>query len=124
MSGQRVLVHICCGPCALYPVQDLRDQGYEVVGLFYNPNIHPLQEYLRRRQGAKEVAQRLDLKMIWKDEEYDPGLFMRHIAFREASRCRLCYQMRLERTMGIAERDDSIFFRPPCCIAFTKSMRR
>ncbi|MFO7877916.1 MAG: epoxyqueuosine reductase QueH [Desulfovermiculus sp.] len=104
MPDQAVLLHICCGPCAIYPVQDLRAQGFSVVGLFYNPNIHPLQEYLRRRQGAKEVARRLDLKMIWKDEEYEPGRFLRHIAFREASRCYLCAQMRLERTMSIAER--------------------
>lgn len=110
MSGQRVILHICCGPCAIYPVQDLRGQGYEVVGLFYNPNIHPLQEYLRRRQGAMEVARRLDLKMIWKDDEYDPGLFLRHIAFREASRCHLCYQLRLDRTMSIAGRGNFDFF--------------
>ncbi len=110
MSAPRVLVHICCGPCALYPVQDLRKQGYEVVGLFYNPNIHPLQEYMRRRQGAQEVARGLDLKMIYKDEEYDPVTYMRHIAFREANRCLLCYQLRLQRTMSIAERGKFDFF--------------
>jgi hypothetical protein len=104
MAFPRVLLHICCGPCALYPVQDLRAAGYEVVGLFYNPNIHPLQEYLRRREGAAQAAEHLDLKMIWKDDEYDPGRFMRQVVFRELKRCFFCYQMRLERTMSIAER--------------------
>lgn len=110
MGGKRVLLHICCGPCSLYPVQDLRKQGYDVVGLFYNPNIHPLQEYLRRRQGALEAADHLGLKMIWKDNEYNPGEFLRQIAFREPRRCFFCYQMRLERTMSIARRGNFDFF--------------
>ncbi len=110
MSKKRVLLHICCGPCSLYPVQDLRRQGYEVVGIFYNPNIHPLQEYLRRRHGALEAADHLGLKMIWKDDEYDPGTYLRQVAFREPKRCFLCYQMRLERTMSIAGRGNFDFF--------------
>ena len=104
MSAKRLLLHICCGPCAIYPVQTLRAQGFEVVGLFYNPNIHPLQEYLRRRQGLEQTAEHLGLRVICKDEEYDPAAYMRHIVFRENNRCLLCYHLRLERTMSMARR--------------------
>ena len=35
----RLLLHICCGPCAVYPVKELRSGGVEVTGFFYNHNI-------------------------------------------------------------------------------------
>ena len=101
---KRVLLHICCGPCAITPVRDLQEEGVEVVGFYFNPNIHPLQEYLRRRDGAMEAADRLGIKLICKDEEHDPGEYLRAVAFRENNRCFLCYSMRLERTRSIARR--------------------
>ncbi len=100
----KILLHICCGPCAIFPLRALRDQGHDLTGLFYNPNIHPLQEYLRRRDGVRETAERFGLKMIFLDQEYDPQVYMRQVAFRENSRCLLCYQLRLERTLSIAKR--------------------
>jgi len=100
----KILLHVCCGPCALYPVRTLREAGFEVTGLFYNPNIHPLMEYKRRRDALREVAERLDLPVIYKDEEYDPARYFREVAFREANRCFHCYSLRLERTASIARR--------------------
>jgi len=40
MKKQRMLVHICCAPDALY-VMELLHKDYDVSGFFYNPNIHP-----------------------------------------------------------------------------------
>lgn len=100
----KVLVHLCCGPCAIAPVQALHDAGMDVVGLYYNPNIHPLQEYLRRREGVADVAHHLGFPVIYKDDEYDPALFFRAVSFRETQRCVPCYSLRLERTLSIARR--------------------
>jgi len=100
----RILLHICCGPCAIAPILRLQEQGHEVTGLFYNPNIHPLQEYLRRRQALEQAARRLGVKVIWLDKEYDPQRWFREVTLREASRCRLCYALRLEKTWRIASR--------------------
>jgi predicted adenine nucleotide alpha hydrolase (AANH) superfamily ATPase len=100
----KILVHMCCGPCAITPVRSLLDAGAEVTGLYYNPNIHPLQEYLRRREGVAQVAERLGVKVIFKDDEYDPQAWFRAVTFREPNRCTLCYVMRLERTVSIARR--------------------
>ncbi len=110
MSKGKILLHICCGPCAIYPVQELRHQGFEVVGLYYNPNIHPLQEYLRRRQGVMQVAEHLQMRVIFKDDEYDPSTYLRKIVFRENHRCFLCVHLRLERAFSIAKRGDFGFF--------------
>lgn len=55
----RVLVHMCCGPCSITVLQGLLDAGHAPDGLFFNPNIQPLAEYMRRREGARLVAERL-----------------------------------------------------------------
>lgn len=100
----RILVHICCGPCALYTVKTLKDEGFDVTGLYYNPNIHPLQEYVRRREALEEVAAALDFPVIYKDNEYHPQEYFRRVAYRESNRCFHCYSLRLERARSIAKR--------------------
>lgn len=106
----RILLHICCGSCALYPVKELQGQGLDVMGLFYNPNIHPLQEYLRRRQTVEQAAEYLGIKVIYLDQEYDPVHYLRQVVFRESNRCFICYQMRLQRTLQLARRGKFDYF--------------
>ena len=50
----KLLLHICCGPCSLYVIDDLkvRYPEAEITGYFYNPNIHPYDELIRRKAGA------------------------------------------------------------------------
>jgi epoxyqueuosine reductase len=110
MNRVRILLHVCCGPCALTPVARLRAQGLEVTALFYNPNIHPLTEYLRRREGLEQVAARMDLPVIFKDDEYDPRTFLRMVAHQEENRCPSCYHLRLERTLAVARSGDFDLF--------------
>ncbi len=107
---QKILLHICCGPCAIYPVSYLKDQKMEIMGLFLNPNIHPLQEYLKRRQALQQVSTIMDFRVLYKDEEYQPFSYFRQISFRENNRCFYCYQMRLERTISIALRGRFDYF--------------
>ena len=63
----KILVHICCGPCSITVLQAFQERGVEVTGLFVNPNIQPLSEYLKRREGAERVASRLGVKLIMAD---------------------------------------------------------
>jgi len=100
----RILLHICCAPCAVYSVQALRAEGFEVTGLFFNPNIHPTAEYVRRRDTLRRFEQDLGIKVIYKDTEYDPSLYFREVTFREANRCFHCYRLRLEKSLFIARR--------------------
>lgn len=100
----KILVHLCCGPCAITPIQTLLEAGFKVTGFFYNPNIHPLQEYLRRRDSVALMAEKLQIPVIYKDDEYAPKDYFRAIVFREANRCQICYTLRLERTLSIARR--------------------
>jgi epoxyqueuosine reductase len=110
MIGDRILLHACCGPCALTPVPSLRALGLEITVLFYNPNIHPLTEYLRRREGMEQVAARMELAVIFKDDEYDPRTYLRQTAHQEEDRCVHCYRLRLKRTLDIARSGGFAFF--------------
>jgi len=109
-GAKRILLHMCCGPCSISVVRALLGEGYAVTGFFYNPNIHPLVEYLKRREGAARTADRLGIPVIFKDDEYDPAVYLRETAFREANRCFHCYRLRLERTLSIARRGRFDFF--------------
>jgi hypothetical protein len=90
----KILLHICCAPCAIYPHEVLTEAGHEVQGFFFNPNIHPYQEFARRAAALTEYAEKTGLAVIW-DETYDLEGFLRLVVFREAERCRFCYQLRL-----------------------------
>ena len=98
----KVLMHACCGPCASYSVEALREAGHEVYGYFYNPNIHPSQEYRRRWESFKQLAEAVELPIL-EPGDYDYQEWLRRAAWREQVRCPLCYQMRLEQTARIAK---------------------
>ncbi|MCX5869190.1 MAG: epoxyqueuosine reductase QueH [Deltaproteobacteria bacterium] len=90
-----IFLHICCGPCTIYPLTQLRAQGMEVYGYFYNPNIHPYREFKQRIQGVQQLAETTHLEV---DIETRYGLteYLRKVVFHEKERCPLCYAMRLE----------------------------
>jgi predicted adenine nucleotide alpha hydrolase (AANH) superfamily ATPase len=97
----KILLHICCGPCAIYPVEVLGAAGHHVEGYFDNPNIHPHQEFLRRVAALEDYAAQVGLPVIW-NKDYDIEEFFRLVAFREQERCRFCYQLRLRRAARAA----------------------
>jgi epoxyqueuosine reductase len=92
-----LLLHICCAPCAIYPVRVLRERNVPVTGYFYNPNIHPYTEFARRRQTLAGYSRAIGLPVIW-PEGCDMETFLRNVAFRETERCRYCYYDRLRAT--------------------------
>ncbi len=100
----KVLLHICCANCAIYPLQRLGERGDELVGFFFNPNIHPYQEYQKRLESLKQYAERVGLKMIYRDE-YLLEEFLRNVSHREKERCRYCYSIRLEATAQEAKKN-------------------
>ncbi len=97
----KVLLHICCAPCAIVPLFALREEGMEVMGFFYRHNIHPYTEMLKRQEALEQWAPGVDLKVIWQ-EGYDLEGFIRRVAFREAQRCKICYHHRIEATARLA----------------------
>jgi predicted adenine nucleotide alpha hydrolase (AANH) superfamily ATPase len=91
----KILLHICCGPCGLYPLHVLREAGHDVTGFFYNPNIHPYQEYARRLSAARDMAEQEAMPLIVRDD-YDLEGFLSAVASAPDTRCSHCYGSRLE----------------------------
>ena len=99
----KLLLHICCGPCAIFPVNLLRSEGADVMGFFYKHNIHPFTEMQRRKEALESYADHVGLRVIYQ-EEYDLEGFLRSVVFREANRCSYCYHDRLRCTALLAKR--------------------
>lgn len=96
----RVLLHMCCGPCATSSIEELLIEGFEVVGFYYNPNIHPVDEYEIRKKTAEKVCLEMGIDLI-------AGFYDRQIWFEEVrglqnipeggERCKKCFDLRLSK---------------------------
>lgn len=99
----RLLLHICCAPCSIVCIDRLREEGHELRGFWYNPNVHPWTENQKRREAVETYSEHAGLPMIWRNE-YRLQEFLRMVVFREAERCRLCIRMRLGAAANVAKR--------------------
>ena len=94
---EKTLLHCCCAPCSVSCIQTLRAEGIEPVGLWYNPNIHPYQEYRARRDTLMAYAPTIGMELIVL-EEYGLRDFVRAVSDDIDHRCGKCYEMRLFET--------------------------
>ena len=96
----KLLLHMCCAPCSVYPLEVLRGEGMEPEGFFYNPNIHPAEEHARRMENVKIFSELKGLKVNY-FEDFDQARW-EGFDGPEASRCAMCYDLRLERAAAFA----------------------
>lgn len=92
-----ILVHTCCAPCAAYCFEKLAQDGYEVTGYFYNPNIQPEPEYEKRKNELEKLSHKVVI------EETPPQTWFDAVKGLEyekegGKRCEICFLMRLEKT--------------------------
>lgn len=97
----KIVLHVCCGPCSVYPLDFLRNHDHEVAGYFYNPNIHPYREFKRRIGALMQFAEQKDFP-VTVDRNYGLTEYLRQVVFNENRRCAICYDMRLEQTAKYA----------------------
>ncbi len=98
----KVLLHICCANCALYPLQALKKKGAEVRGLWFNPNIHPYTEYQLRLQTLRQLQELWELDIVYRDL-YGLEEFVRAVVYDEKNRCEFCYSWRLREAARVAK---------------------
>ena len=97
----KIALHICCGVCSTGVAERLTSEGHEIFGLFYNPNIQPLEEYERRLKVAHKVSKKLNFPLeAW---PYNPKEWLTETASLEnepegGRRCAVCFRFRLQKT--------------------------
>lgn len=106
---KRILIHICCAPCASYSFEKLILDGYNPVGFFYNPNIFPLEEYNRRRDELFKFFNIKKYELII--EEAPSAVWFEAVKGLEqekegGKRCEVCFKLRLEQTAIFAKKNN------------------
>lgn len=106
MTGSRpkLLLHVCCGPCATAVIERLA-HDYQATLYWFNPNIQPAEEYHRRLEATRKLTADLGLRLLV--EEGGEGQFAEVTQGLEdlpegGERCRRCYELRLRHAMQYA----------------------
>lgn len=98
---QKLLLHSCCAPCSGEVMEALKASNIDFTIYFYNPNIHPVQEYEIRKEENIRYARQHDIPFV--DADYDKDQWFDRVKGLEmeperGARCTACFDMRFERT--------------------------
>ncbi|MDD5252008.1 MAG: epoxyqueuosine reductase QueH [Patescibacteria group bacterium] len=93
----RLLLHACCAPCSVAVIDELR-RSRDLTVFFYNPNIHPLAEYLKRKAEVVRVCREWVVPMV--DWDYETEKWEREAGGitqekEGGPRCSACIRLRL-----------------------------
>ncbi|MCL1960929.1 MAG: epoxyqueuosine reductase QueH [Desulfovibrionaceae bacterium] len=97
----KVLLHSCCATCSGELIEAMRASAIDFTIFFYNPNIHPVQEYELRKNENIRFARQFGIAFV--DADYDSDNWFARARGMEHEpergiRCTMCFDMRLERT--------------------------
>ncbi|MCC5791585.1 MAG: epoxyqueuosine reductase QueH [Legionellaceae bacterium] len=100
-GADRLLLHSCCAPCSGEVMEALLASDINFSIYFYNPNIHPVQEYILRKEENIRFAEQHHIPFI--DADYDKDNWFERVKGLEweperGKRCTACFDMRFERT--------------------------
>ncbi len=101
----KLLLHTCCAPCLIFPLEFLSEKGIQVTGYFFNPNIHPFKEFKKRLNCLEEYSNNNDIPLVI-NKDYGLIEFTRRVAFKEKERCNICYDYRLLNTVILAKKNN------------------
>lgn len=106
-NGEKsLLMHSCCAPCAGEIMEALLASKIETTIFFYNPNIHPQEEYQLRKEENIRFAEKLGMPFV--DADYDKDNWFERTQGQEheperGKRCSTCFDMRFEVTAQYAK---------------------
>ena len=112
----KLLLHACCGPCSSYVIEYL-NKYFDITLYYYNPNIHPKEEYTRRYNELKKFIGvfKIDNKVNLIEEHYNPDEYYKSIKGLEelgekSKRCYKCYELRMEMASKYAKDNNFDYF--------------
>jgi epoxyqueuosine reductase len=103
----KILLHCCCAPCSCSIIDSLLENGLILVLFFYNPNIHPQEEYEKRKQELVRYAVKRGVTFV--DADYETDVWFKAVQGFEqeperGKRCSICFEMRLAKAAEYASK--------------------
>lgn len=101
-----LLLHSCCAPCSSYVLEYL-EPYFKITVLYYNPNIEPINEYLKRKEEQINFIKKVHPNINILDVTYDNELYNKTVEGLEkekegGNRCYKCYKLRIEKAASLA----------------------
>lgn len=104
----RLFLHSCCAPCSSYVLEYLSEH-FAITVFYFNPNIAPEEEYRKRVEEQKRLAEQLPAvyPIQFLEGRYEPEEFYSRVRGLEkepegGARCRVCFELRLEEAARLA----------------------
>ena len=109
---EKFLLHTCCAPCSIAIIDELKNR-FDLTIFFYNPNIYPAEEYLKRKAEVIKVCNEWNVPMV--DTDYETKKWDRAVKGLEnepemGARCPVCINLRLAKTADYAAQNGFIYF--------------
>lgn len=123
---KKVLLHTCCGICAFYSLNKLKEEDFQTTVFFFNPNIYPESEYLKRKEVIQKVSEITSVEML--NSVYDERRWKNVCQGYEnepegGKRCLLCYDLRLKETFRVCRENNFDYFTTALTISPHKSSK-
>lgn len=126
----RLLLHSCCAPCSSYVLEYL-SEFFEITVFYYNPNIYPDDEYVKRVHEQENLIQTMELKLPVRflAGQYDKERFYQMAEGLEevregGARCFACYELRLRETAQKAREGNYDYFTTTLSISPLKNSQK
>lgn len=108
----KLLLHSCCGPCSTHVISVL-EHHFEITVIYYNPNIEPEDEYLKRKAEQIKFLKEKNIPLL--DIDYSHDEFLKLSCGLESEpeggkRCALCMHHRLKVTKEKAIENNFEYF--------------
>ena len=126
-NDKKLLLHSCCAPCSGEIMEAVAASGIDTTVYFYNPNIHPEEEYLIRKEENIKFCEKLGFNFI--DADYDTDNWFERVKGLEqeperGKRCTQCFDMRFEKSALYAVENDFPVFATTLGISRWKDMNQ
>jgi len=124
---KKLLLHVCCANCVLHPINILKEK-FDITMFYYNPNIHPEQEYLKRLADVEKVSGFKKIPLITGDYKNDLEKWFKITENLKEEpeggrRCIECFKIRLEKTASYAVKNGFDIFTTTLSISPHKNQK-
>ncbi len=113
---ETLLLHTCCAPCSSAVISRLSEY-FHITIFYYNPNIEPESEYIKRKEEQKrflkEYPSKYPISFLdcdYEHEEFESIALGLEQEKEGGKRCAKCYRLRLEKTARVAKEKNFAYF--------------